>query len=446
VHSSSTPDFVNWFRDSSPYIHAHRNRTFVIYFGGEAVLDKNLDHLIHDFALLNNLGIRLVLVHGIRPQINLCLEKQGKSSSFYQQQRITDSETLQCVKKAAGLARIEIESLLSLGIANSPMSGARIRVISGNFVTAQPLGIINGVDLQYTGKTRRIDNAAIHQQLDLGHIVLISPVGYSPSGDLFNLPAEQLATDIAMALQADKLILMAEQSCHSSESKRLIAQMTTQETQYFIDHEPLLKSSTKHALKSAIQGCKAGVKRVHLINRKIDGALLLELFSRDGIGTLISSTEFEILRPALLNDIPGILELIKPLEQKGLLVARSQDHLEISINDYLVIERDGLIIACSALHIINNNIGLIACLAVHPDYRKAARGNQLLEKLLTIATQESLSKLFALSTQTMHWFKERGFQEAQLQDLPTELANRYSHSRKAKVLCKNLSSPLKIEV
>lgn len=427
--------FVNWFRDSSPYIHAHRNRTFVIYFGGEAVLDETLNTLVHDFALLNNLGIRLVLIHGIRPQIDQRLQQQNKQSQFYQQLRITDDTALQCVKESAGLIRVEIESLLSLGIANSPMSGAKIQVISGNFVTAQPLGVLEGIDYQYTGKVRRIDTAAIEQQLDLGHIVLISPVGYSPSGELFNLSAEKVATEIAIALQAEKLILMTEQSCLSSETGQLIAQMTSCETQRLIDTETQLALSTKCALQSAIYGCQSGVGRVHILNRKIDGALLIELFSRDGIGTLISSTEFETLRPALLSDIPGILDLIKPLQQQGFLIARSVEHLEININDYIVIDRDGLIIGCSALHKISHSTtGLIACLAVHPDYQRSARGNHLLEQIFIDAKQNSLQQLFALSTQTMHWFKERGFQESHFDELPSCLQKTYNHLRNAKVL------------
>lgn len=434
-----TNSFINWFRDSSPYIHAHRNRTFVIYFGGEAVQDVNLHNLIHDFALLNSLGIRLVLVHGIRPQIDQRLQKQQIQSQFHQQLRITDDIALQCVKESAGLVRVEIESLLSLGVANSPMSGAKIRVISGNFVTAQPLGVLDGIDYQFTGKVRRIDSAAIHQQLDLGHVVLISPVGYSPSGELFNLSAEQVATEIAIALQAEKLILMTEQSCQSVTTGKLIAQMTTDETQYFIDHETQLAASTKCALQSAIYGCQSGVSRVHILNRKIDGALLIELFSRDGIGTLISSTEFETLRDAVLSDIPGILDLIKPLEQQGFLSTRSTEHLEININDYIVIDRDGLIIGCTALHKIEQqHAGLIACLAVHPDYQKAARGHQLLEQLLKKAKQQALQHLFALSTQTMHWFKERGFQECLFSALPQALQQNYNHLRNAKVLKKDI--------
>lgn len=428
----NSDSFVNWFRDSSPYIHAHRNSTFVIYFGGEAIQDESLHKLIHDFALLNSLGIRLVLVHGIRPQINQRLENLKLNPRFHQQLRITDKTALQCVKESAGLVRVEIESVFSLGVA---MSVNKTQVISGNFVTAQPLGVLEGIDFQYTGKVRRIDNEAIEQQLDLGHVLLVSPVGYSPSGELFNLSAEQVATDIAIALQAEKLILMTEQGCQSTEEDH-IAQMTSAETQYLIDHEPLLASSTKCALQSAIYGCQSGVNRVHILNRHIDGALLIELFSRDGIGTLISSTEFESIRPAVLTDIPGILELITPLVQQGLLIARSVDQLEINIKDYIVIDRDGLIIGCTALHQVDQHSGLIACLAVHPEYRRAARGNQLLEQLYHKAKQDSLKQLFALSTQTMHWFKEREFLVSDFQALPANLQKHYNQLRNAKVLIK----------
>ncbi|NOQ15721.1 MAG: amino-acid N-acetyltransferase [Methyloprofundus sp.] len=435
-HNNSS--FVNWFRDSSPYIHAHRHRTFVIYFGGEALLDDSFKNLIHDFALLNSLGIRLVLVHGIRPQIDNALEIRQLTSKFQDSLRITDKHTLQCVKESAGLVRVDIESLLSQGVANSPMSGAKLRVVSGNFITAQPRGVINGVDYQHTGKVRRIDNTAIQQQLDLENVVLISPIGYSPSGDLFNLSAEQVATEIAISLQAEKLILMTEQSCQSA-SGELIAQMTMDETKQFINQESQLATSTQHALKSAIHGCQSGVKRVHILNRLIDGALLTELFSRDGIGTLISSTQFESLRPAMIRDIPGILELISPLEKKGVLISRSPEQLEININDYIIIERDGLIIGCTALHTIENSqFGLIACLAIHPEYQKSARGNQLLEQLLKKAALQSFTQVFAFSTQSMQWFIERGFSEQDIQQLPNGLQTTYNPLRNAKVLSKQL--------
>jgi len=431
-------EFVNWFRASSPYIHAHRNKTFVISFGGEAVLDEDFDHHVHDFALLNSLGIRLVLVHGIRPQIDQRLNKLNAAPRFNNNLRITDDLALQCVKEAAGLVRVEIEALLSMGLANSPMAGAKIKVASGNFVIAKPLGVIDGVDYCHTGEVRRIDSAAIHQQLDQNNVVLISPIGYSPSGEVFNLSAEQVATSVAIALKAEKLILLTEKNCYNPSNGEQIQQMTTAEAGVFLEQHHELHDSISLSLKAAIQGCQAGIARVHLINRSHDGALLLELFTRDGLGTLISSTAFEELRAATLADIGGILELIKPLEQQGILAKRSREKIEMEITDYIVIERDGLIIGCTALHPNpQGRFGAIACLAVHPDYQGSARGDRLLDYVYRKAKQLGLKKLFVLSTKTMHWFIERGFLSSDLDSLPDPLKALYNPERNSKILCKD---------
>ncbi len=350
TNAKSQQSFVNWFRNSSPYIHAHRKRTFVISFEGEAIQSPDFAHHVHDFALLNSLGIRLVLVHGIRPQIEERLLELNLESQFHQHLRITDTKALEYVKEAAGLVRVEIEARLSLGLANSPMAGAKIRVISGNFVTAKPLGVIDGVDFLHTGVVRSIDSEAIHAQLNQHNVVLISPIGYSPSGEVFNLSAEQVATEVAIALQAEKLILLTEQDCTDPLQNLVVPQMTTYEAEIFLTQHATLAHAIRRPILAAITACKAGIERVHLINRHYDGALLLELFSRDGIGTLVSSDPFESIRTATLKDIGGILELIKPLEQQGILVKRDREKLEMEISDYIIIERDGMIIACMALH------------------------------------------------------------------------------------------------
>ena len=432
--------FVNWFRDSSPYIHAHRNKTFVISFGGEAVLAEDFDHHVHDFALLNSLGIRLVLVHGIRPQIDERLKKLNIPALFHKNLRITDDLALQCVKEAAGLVRVEIEALLSMGLSNSPMAGSGLKVASGNFVTAKPIGVIDGIDYCHTGEVRRIDSTAIHQQLDQDNIILISPIGYSPSGEIFNLSAEQVATAVSIALKAEKLILLTEQNCcHSTHTnnENIIRQMTTDEAETFLQQHTTLSDSVSLPVKAAIQSCRAGIERVHLINRTIDGALLLELFSRDGVGTLISSSPFEDLRPATLNDIGGILELIKPLEQRGILAKRSREKIEMEIADYIIIERDGLIIGCTALHFNQNeHYGCIACLAVHLDYRGSARGDRLLDFAYNKAKKLGLKQLFVLSTQTVHWFIERGYLSSDIKKLPESLKVYYNPARNSKILIK----------
>lgn len=430
------PEFVNWFRNSSPYIHAHRNKTFVIFFGGEAVLAEDFEHHVRDFALLNSLGVRLVLVHGIRPQIDQRLHELNAPVKFHKSQRVTDDLALQCVKEAAGLVRLACEALLSFGVSASPLANAKINVVSGNFVVAKPLGVIDGIDYCHTGEVRRIDNEAIWAQLKQHNVVLISPIGYSPTGEVFNLSAERVATEVAIALKAEKLILLTEQPCTQPDNAQPIQQMTTAEAEAFLQQSQL-NASTVLSLNAAIQSCFAGVSRVHLIDRHINGALLLELFTRDGIGTLISLTPFETLRPATLNDIAGIVELIKPLEQQGILASRSREKIEMELADYIVIERDGLIIGCSALH-VQNNYGVCACVAVHTDYRGSARGDRLLTAIYNKAKQLTIDTLFVLSTQTMHWFIERGFLPSDINSLPDSLKALYNPQRNSKILCKKM--------
>ena len=438
----ANPSFVTWFRKSSPYIHAHRNKTFVIFFGGEALLDDDFDHLVHDFALLSSLGIRLVLVHGIRPQIDQRLKNLQIAPAFHKHLRITDHLALQCVKEAAGTVRVEIEALLSMGLTNTPMAGYGLKVCSGNFVVAKPIGVIEGIDYCHTGEVRRVDAVAINQHLNQNNLVLISPIGYSPSGEVFNLSAERVATAVAIALKAEKLILLTEQSCYDPADNRQIQQMTAAEADHFLNLHPELPDTVQLPLCAAIQSCRAGVNRVHLIDRNTDGALLLELFTHNGIGTLISATPFEELRAADLNDIGGIVELIKPLEQQGILAKRDREKIEMEIADYMIIERDGLIVACSALHPDPQaEFGVLACLAVHPNYQKSARGHRLLETAYHKARHLKLKKLFVLSTQTMHWFLERGFLPADINVLPEPLKKRYNPARNSKILYKDVNYP-----
>lgn len=432
--------FVRWFRDSSPYIHAHRGRTFVVSFGGEAVADSKFEPLAHDFALLNSLGIRLVLVHGIRPQVEQRLRELGVELRYVNGLRVTDPVALSCVKEAAGIVRVEIEALLSMGLANSPMAGARIRVASGNFVVARPLGVRDGVDFQHTGQVRRVDAGAIRDNLDQANVVLVSPIGYSPTGEVFNLSAEEVATHVAIALQADKLLLLTEQPCRVRSETQVIAQLTLDETETLLTEPDVWDAAMASHVRAAADACRAGVQRAHLIDRHIDGAILLELFTRDGVGTLISAAPFEDMRTATIADVGGILDLIKPLEAEGILVKRSREHLEMEIDDFTVIERDGLIIGCGALHRFDGAMAELACLALHGDYRGGKRGERLLEHLEAQAAATGVRKLFALTTQTSHWFREHGFEPGQVDDLPAERRALYNAQRNSKVLLKILTT------
>jgi amino-acid N-acetyltransferase len=435
--------YVKWFRHSSPYINAHRGKTFVLMLEGDAIADDNFAHIVQDIALLNSLGVRLVIVHGARPQIDLALNVLNIKSQFHGELRITDQAALNAVRAAIGIVKSDIEARLSIGLPNTPMHGARIRVVSGNFVTAKPKGVIDGIDFQHTGEVRRIDRRAIGQQLDLGNIVLLSSCGYSPSGEMFNLAAEDVATQAAISLAAEKLILMGEDEglpstadVSADDDTDIISQITTDELSKLIDN---LSGEHKIHAQSSLTAVKAGINRAHLLSHKVDGALLQELFTHEGAGTLITAGDYEQLRQANIEDVGGILELLTPLEDQGILVRRSREVLEIEINRFYVIERDGMIIACAALYPYSAELAELACVAVSSEYRSGQRGDRLLNAISEHAKAENIDKIFVLTTRTAHWFMERGFSEVDISALPKERQSLYNFQRNSKVFIKNLS-------
>jgi amino-acid N-acetyltransferase len=434
--------YVKWFRNSSPYINAHRGKTFVLMLEGDAIADDNFAHIVQDIALLNSLGVRLVIVHGARPQIDRALNVLNIKSQFQGELRITDQAALNAVRAAIGIVKSDIEARLSIGLPNTPMHGARIRVVSGNFVTAKPKGVIDGIDFQHTGEVRRIDRRAIGQQLDLGNIVLLSSCGYSPSGEMFNLTAEDVATQAAISLAAEKLILMGEDEGLPSMADKLsdndsdiISQITTDQLSKLIDN---LSGEHKTHAQSSLTAVKAGINRAHLLSHKIDGALLQELFTHEGAGTLITAGDYEQLRQANIEDVGGILELLTPLEEQGILVRRSREVLETEINRFKVIELDGMIIACAALYPYSAELAELACVAVSEQYRSGERGDRLLNAVSEQAKAEKMSKIFVLTTRTAHWFMERGFSEADISALPKERQSLYNFQRNSKVFIKEL--------
>lgn len=445
--NDTTEDFVNWFRHSSPYIHAHRGKTFVLMLGGEAINDRRLPSIVHDIALLNSLGVRLVLVHGARPQISARTREAGLHIRLHHGQRVTDSDTLGYVIEAVGRVRTEIEAKLSMGLVNTPMHGARIHVCSGNFVTARPLGVLDGIDMGHTGELRRVDHQAIRHQLELNNIVLISNIGYSPTGEVFNLPVEEVATGVAVALQADKLILFGRQEGIRDSSGELRSELLATTARRLVQlyrarvadepEEPW--TETASLLQAAAEACDQGVPRCHLVSHRRDGALLIELFTRDGTGTMISRESYEQVRQASIEDVGGILELIAPLEEKGILVRRSRELLEAEIERFHLVVRDGAIIGCAALYpFVEERMGELACVAISRDYRGGARGDLLLQHIEQQAREAGLESLFVLTTRTAHWFLERGFRSAALDALPGERKRLYNFQRNSQVFIKPL--------
>jgi amino-acid N-acetyltransferase len=432
---SSQQILVQGLRNAVPYIREHDGKVFVLAFGGEALdVPERFSQVVRDVVLLADLGARLVLVPGARPQINRRLTQAGMAQKFHQGLRITDFDMIDPVTEAVGALQFDLLSWLSTRLSLSSGSGLAQRVLTGNFVTAKPMGVIDGVDLGFTGSVRRVDVEGIRDALGDGSIVVQSNLGFYPTGELYNLRAEEVAEALAVSLGADKLIFLTDPV------DNLPNVMALNEVQNLLDHPitPLSDEFRLH-LESAIRACSRGVDRVHLVDRDDDGALLVELFTRDGSGTLISSEPFEKIRAASLNDIGGIVALIEPLEQTGVLVRRSREQLELELDRFVVIERDGDVIGCAALYPYpKESTAELAALVVHPAYQRGGRAGRLLSFLELRARAAQLSSLFLLSTQTMAFFKEKGFVEESLTRLPAERQALYNFKRNSKIFKKCL--------
>jgi amino-acid N-acetyltransferase len=437
--------FVPWFRSVAPYIHAYRGKTFVVGLAGEAIAAGRLSAFVQDLAILHAMGIKLVLVHGFRPQVSEQLKTKGHPERFSHGIRITDPPALDAAQEAAGQLRFEIEAAFSQGLPNTPMANATVRVVSGNFLTARPVGIVDGIDFMHSGVVRKVDARAIRSAIDSGAVVLLSPFGFSPTGEAFNLTMENVATSTAVALQADKLLFMTEVAgIHEqpddatsaidtelalADAKRLLAALPP-------PHKP---SDTAFYLQHCVAACEAGVERSHILPFGIDGALLQEVYTHDGIGTMVVDEKLESLREATADDVGGIIALIEPFERDGTLVRRERNEIERDIANYTVIEHDGVIFGAAALYPYPEaQTGEMAALTVSPLSQSQGDGERLLKRIEQRAKAMGLASIFVLTTRTMHWFIKRGFVQVDADWLPEARKRKYNWDRRSQVLVKNL--------
>ena len=430
--------FVQWLRSVAPYIHAFRGKTFVVAFPGELVMSGALPVLAHDLSLLHALGIKVVIVHGSRPQVAEQLALRNVEARFHNGLRITDSAALECAKEAAGELRLDIEAAFSQGLPNTPMAHAAIRIISGNFVTARPLGVIDGVDLELTGVARKVAYETIDPIMDAGGLVLLSPLGFSPTGEIFNLTMEDVAVSAAIALRADKLIFVSEIPMMRDAAGEEIRELSSHQAEAVLK-AGFLPSDSAFYLEHAIRACNGGVARAHIVPFSMDGSTLLELFTHDGVGTMISYQNLETLREATIEDVGGILQLIEPLEADGTLVKRGRELIEREIDYFSVMEHDGVIFGCAALYPFPaEKMAEMACLIVNPEVQTQGDGERILKHMENRARTEGFKKLFVLTTRTAHWFLKRGFVTASVDDLPKDRQHMYNWQRKSLVLIKQI--------
>ena len=435
--------FVPWFRSVAPHIHAYRGKTFVIALAGEAIAAGKLNHFVQDLSILHAIGIKLVLVHGFRPQVTEQLAAKGQTSRFSHGIRITDAVALDCAQEAAGQLRFEIEAAFSQGLPNTPMANATVRVVSGNFLTARPVGIVDGIDFQHSGVVRRVDGGAIRRAIDIGAMVLLSPFGFSPTGEAFNLTMEDVATATAVALQADKLIFVTEiagvREVLDDADSPIDTELALADARKLLTTLPPPQLPTEPAfyLQHCVKACEGGVERSHILPFAVDGAILMEVFTHDGIGTMVVDEKLESLREATPDDVGGILQVIEPFERDGTMVRRERTEIERDIASYIVIEHDGVIFGCAALYPYPEaRTGEMAALTVSPLSQGQGDGDRMLKRIEQRARAARLESIFVLTTRTMHWFIKRGFHEVDPEWLPEARKRKYNWDRRSKVLVK----------
>ncbi|MCA0175164.1 MAG: amino-acid N-acetyltransferase [Proteobacteria bacterium] len=438
--------FVPWFRAVAPHIHAYRGKTFVVGMTGEMIAAGRLNSGVQDLAILHAMGVRLVLVHGFRPQVTEQLLAKGHAAQFAQGRRITDSVALDCAQEAAGQLRFEIEAAFSQGLPNTPMANSTVRVVSGNFLTARPVGIVDGVDFLSSGLVRRVDAVMIRRVMDIGALVLLSPFGFSPTGEAFNLSMEDVATAVAVSLQADKLVFLTETAGMREDASDPASPIDTEialaDAQRMLAGLPADLPPTDPAfyLRHCVAACEGGVERSHILPFATDGALLQEIFTHDGIGSMVVDEKLESLREATVDDVGGVLQLIEPFERDGTLVKRDRTEIERDIGAYTVIEHDGVIFGCAALYPYPEaRTGEMAALTVSPQVQSQGDGERILKRVEQRARAKGLESIFVLTTRTMHWFIKRGFRVVDAQWLPEARKRKYNWDRRSQVLVKTLN-------
>jgi len=440
--------FVPWFRSVAPYIHKFRHQTFVVGLTGEAIAAGKLHSIAQDLAMIKAMGVKIVLVHGFRPQVNEQLRAKGHEAKYSHGIRITDSVALDCAQEAAGQLRYEIEAAFSQGLPNTPMAGSTVRVISGNFITARPVGIVDGVDFEHSGLVRKVDVAGIQRALDMDALVLLSPFGFSPTGEAFNLNMEEVATSVAIALKADKLLFLSEvpgirtdPEAPDGEDNPIDTELPLAQARRLLARVPASQRPTDTAfyLQHCVKACQGGVERSHIIPFAVDGALLLEIYVHDGIGTMIVDEKLEELREATADDVGGILQLIEPFENDGTLVKRDRTEIERDISNYTIIEHDGVIFGCAALYPYpEKRTAEMAAVTVSPQSQGTGDGEKLLKRIEQRARNLGLDSIFVLTTRTMHWFIKRGFVLVDPDWLPDARKRKYNWDRRSQVLVKKL--------
>jgi len=444
---------VELIREAFHYQSRFEGSTMVFKIDFPVTEDPGFPYLMKDLALLAQTGFKVVIVPGARESIDAVLGQYEIVSSYsvsgdsHEPTRITEARAIPFVEMAAFHVATRFMTLLS---------GSRVDAVIGNFVRARGLGVVNGVDMGHTGTVDKIYTDAISRVLRLGMVPILPCIGWSPSGKPYNVPSDEIALEVSMALGAVKLFIV---SAHGglrqqdfsfsgpieTRSDGSIVRLTPLEAETVIASANASTNANDSAaatvlreLRLALRASRAGVDRVHIIDSREEGAVLKELFSNLGAGTMIYADEYESIRPIHSRNLPDVLRLMEPLMQEGVLVRRTAEQIQEKKDDYVVFEIDGSIHACGALHDWGDGQGEIAAVATDPLCAGMNLGRRIVGYLIEKARKSSMRRVFVLTTQTQDWFESLGFCETTVNSLPAQKQQSYDQSRKSKVFALEL--------
>jgi len=416
---------VDLIREVFHYQNRFEGSTMVFKIDYPVTEDPCFPGLVKDLALLAKTGFKVIIVPGVRENIDAVFKQHDIDSSYASTQdspvRVTTSEGISYVEMAA--FHIASRFMTSL-------SGSRVDAVIGNFVRARGLGVINGIDAEYTGVVDKIYTDSLKRVLELGMVPILPCIGWSPSGKPYNVPSDEIALAVSKALGAIKLFIIT-----ATEGLN-ITRLTPKET------EDLINTGTTfmRELKLALKASQAGVHRVHIIDGREEGAVLKEIYSNLGVGTMIYTDEYDSIRPLHSKDLPDILRLMEPFMQNGILIRRNPEQIQEKKTDYSVLEIDGSIRACGALHEWGESQGEIAAVATDPNYTDLGLGRKIVGFLIEKAKKSGMRRVFVLTTQSQDWFESLGFKESSVDSLPEKKRKNYDKTRKSKVFALELAS------
>lgn len=442
MNKQKLKEHVDTIRQAFGYINRFKNETFVIKIDSSLLTRHSFPILIADLVLLHRMGIRIILVPGTKDRIDAILKTFHVDYLFVNGIRISSPESIPFIKMASFDVSNKVMTLLAENNTNA---------VIGNWVKARSIGVRDGIDYLCTGSVDKINTPIVKKILEEGMIPIFPNIGWSASGKPYNISSNELAITIAKEMQAAKLFFLTDFGGISSKglavppdvyvtSGGIISQFTVSEAGSFLDLNTARSNEPVMQLVSlAYDACKSGVSRVHIVNGKVEGMLLKEIFSNRGFGTMIYSNQHENIRPMHYNDIPFVQSIMEDAMDDGILVQRTADYLEEKINDFVVYEVDGTTHGCGALHTHPQKTGEIAGIAVDAAYANLGIGRKILSYLIEQATKRKLKKLFVLTTQTADWFATLGFKRGKIADLPVEKKKNYNRKRNSRVLVYTIS-------